>query len=83
MRFFAVLFAVFCGVALAKENDPILRYKVSTDDTTLESVHVNTIVPAYVSPGRDAPLDSLQCPMPRADRVKNIFQREANCVYGW
>jgi hypothetical protein len=66
----ALLFAF--GSAHAQETDSILRYKVAAETSSLEASHVNTVVPAYISAGKDASLDSLQCPIPKSDRVKNF-----------
>lgn len=72
MKRLTLMFAFLCGIVSAQESDPILRYKVSASDSALESNHVNTIVPAYISSGKDASLESLQCPIPKSDRVKNF-----------
>lgn len=55
----------------AHAEDSLLRYKVSLSVANKESEHINTIVPAYISSGKDADLDSLQCPIPKKDRVRN------------
>ena len=57
--------------AFAVADDPILRYRASTKETSSESEHINTVVPAYVSSGKDADIGTLQCPIPREDRVRN------------
>jgi len=70
MRVLIFLLALLAPVRLLAE-DSLLRYKVSAEDSTSESSHTNKVVPAYVSSGRDADLDTLQCPIPREDRVRN------------
>lgn len=72
MKTLMVALALFCGMASAQEDDPILRYKVSTEKSESEFNHINTVVPAYISAGKDASLDSLQCPIPKSNRVKNF-----------
>jgi hypothetical protein len=70
MRWLMLVAMTFASVALG-QDDPILRYKVSLKDSPSEVDHINTVVPAYVSSGSDADLETLQCPIPRGDRVKN------------
>ena len=67
-----LLVSLACGSAVDQYLDYLLRYKATTQVSELESSHVNTIVPAYLSAGKDAPLESLQCPIPKSDRVKNF-----------
>ena len=55
----------------AFSDDSMVRYKVITKTSSSESDHINTVVPAYISSGRDADLYELQCPIPREDRVRN------------
>jgi hypothetical protein len=69
---FAFLLAMFAPVALASGGDAIARYKVAAEDVSSEKSHINTVVPAYVSSGRDEPVETLHCPIPRSDRVKNF-----------
>lgn len=64
------LFVIFSSCAFG-QDDSILRYKVSLKASSAESDHVNTVVPAYISSGADADVETLQCPIPRGDRVKN------------
>ena len=66
--FVALLLPVF---ARAEDNDSLLRYRASLKASSLESDHVNVMVPAYVASGKDAPVETLQCPIPKGDRVKN------------
>lgn len=63
--------SAFACLESSASDDPILRYKVSIKASAEERDHVNTIVPAYVSSGSDADLETLQCPIPRSDRVRN------------
>lgn len=71
MRLWWIALLVLLSSAAAGQDDSLLRYKVSLTASASESDHVNTVVPAYVSSGRDADLDTLQCPIPRGDRVRN------------
>ena len=72
MRFMLVLAAlVACSPSFADESDPLTRYKASLVASSSESDHVNEVVPAYVASGPDAPIETLQCPIPKGDRVKN------------
>lgn len=66
----AFLLVLLCCSAFGQE-DSILRYKVSLEASPAEGDHVNTVVPAYISSGSDADLNTLQCPIPKGDRVKN------------
>lgn len=70
MRFWLLLAIAFSSAAFGQE-DPILRYKVALKVSSSETDYINTIVPAYVSSGADADVDTLQCPIPRGDRVRN------------
>lgn len=71
MRLWVLLaIALFHSTAFCQE-DSILRYKASLTASPKEADHVNTVVPAYISSGSDAPLEALQCPIPRSDRVRN------------
>lgn len=65
-----LVFALLCSSA-AGEQDSILRYQVSLKASATDRDHINTVVPAYISSGSDADLETLQCPIPRADRVRN------------
>jgi hypothetical protein len=67
---FLILFAL--PSASFGAEDSLLRYRVSLKASSSESDYVNTVVPAYISSGRDADLDTLQCPIPREDRVRNF-----------
>lgn len=70
MRTLIFLAAIVAPLAALSE-DSLLRYKVSVRDSASESDHINTVVPAYISSGRDADVATLQCPIPREDRVGN------------
>lgn len=71
MRMWVLASLMFVHSAAMGQEDSILRYKVALKASSSESDHVNTVVPAYVSSGADADLETLQCPIPRGDRVKN------------
>jgi len=75
---------IFLGVVLLHsiafcQEDSLLRYKASLNASSNEADHINTVVPAYISSGSDAPLETLQCPIPRSDRVKNYTRIQ--CVW--
>jgi len=70
MRWLLAALLVF-SCARADDLDSILRYKTSLPPSANECDHVNTAIPAYISSGRDAALETLQCPIPKSDRVKN------------
>lgn len=74
-----VFIVVFIAPLVARSEDSLLRYRASLNASTSEADHINTVVPAYISSGTDADLDSLQCPIPRYDRVRNYTGTQ--CVW--
>ena len=70
----AVAFAlvIASGAVLASDPDSLDRYKVAVEVSDLDSHYINTVVPAYVSSGPDEAVETLQCPIPHSDRVKNF-----------
>jgi hypothetical protein len=72
MRTLALLMVFLAPtVAVGEELDAFSRYRTPLKASVSESDHINTVVPAYISSGRDAPTDTLQCPIPIGNRVKN------------
>jgi hypothetical protein len=72
MRALLFLFLLTLPTSSLRAEDSLLRYRVSVKVSASESDYVNTVVPAYISSGRDADLKTLQCPIPREDRVRNF-----------
>lgn len=66
-------FKVFFMEDIQGQNfeDPIMRYRVSLKDSSDDVDHINTVVPTYISSGKDAELHTVQCPIPKSERVRN------------
>lgn len=77
MRFFVVACLIFCGSASAEET--LVRYKESPRVVVDAKSYSTTFVPEYEYDGEDVPLETLQCPIPHEDRVKNYTGIQ--CVY--
>lgn len=77
MRLFALALVLMFGVAEGSES--LVRYREPPKVPVDVKSYRTTFVPEYLSEGQEIPLETLQCPIPHGDRVKNYTGIQ--CVY--